>query len=120
VTRQDLGGSQHHQLTKVYDIKDVDAVLDYIKAGIVLALDVVAPEKEIHVKKRPNLYLTRETLEAMKKRDAATGKRYCGLRNQVSPLVRRDKQDSNFLSLAKAKNDPKVLWSLADQALGKD
>jgi hypothetical protein len=57
-------------------------VLEYIMAGIVLALNVVAPEKEIRVKKGPNLYLTRETLEAMKKRDAATGKRYRSLRNE--------------------------------------
>jgi hypothetical protein len=55
----------------------------------------------------------------MKKRDAATSKRYWGLWNKVSRLVRRDKQDSNLLSLTKAKNDPKVLWNLADQALRK-
>jgi hypothetical protein len=72
------------------------------------------------VKKGPNLYLTRETLEMMKKRDTDTGKRYRNLRNEVTQLVRRDKQDSNLLSLNKAKNDPKVLWGLADQALGKD
>jgi hypothetical protein len=42
----------------------------------------------------------------MKKLNAATGKRYRGLWNEVSPLVRRDKQDSNLLSLTKAKNDP--------------
>jgi hypothetical protein len=72
------------------------------------------------VKKGTNLYLTRETLEAMRKRDSATGKRYHDLWNKVSRLVRRDKQDSNLLSLKKACNDPKVLWQLADQALGKD
>jgi hypothetical protein len=104
----------------VYNIKDLDAILDYITAGIVSALNVVAPEKEIYVKKGANLYLTRETLEAMKKRDAATDRRYRILCNEVSQLVRRDKQDSNLLSLKKASNDPKVLWSLADQALGKD
>jgi hypothetical protein len=43
-----------------------------------------------------------------------------GIRNEVSQLLRRDKQDSNLLSLKKAKNDPKVLWCLADQALRKD
>jgi hypothetical protein len=37
-----------------------------------------------------------------------------------SRLVRRDKQESNLLSLKKASNDTKVLWQLADQALGKD
>jgi hypothetical protein len=66
------------------------------------------------VKKGPNLYLTQETLQAMKKRDAATGRRYRDLRNEVSRLVRRDKQDSNLLSLKKAGNDPKVLWHLED------
>jgi hypothetical protein len=121
MTRQELEGALNiTDWTKVYDIKEMDAVLKYIMAGIVSALNVIAPEKEIHVKKGPNLYLTRETLEAMKKRNVATGKRYRSLRNKVSRLVRRDKQDSNLLSLAKAKNDPKVLWSLADQALGKD
>jgi hypothetical protein len=93
----------------VYAIKDVDDILEYITAGIISALNVVAPEKEIRVKKGPDLYLTRETLEAMKKRDAATGRRYHSLRNEVSRLVRRDKQDSNLLSLKKASNDPKVL-----------
>jgi hypothetical protein len=53
-------------------------------------------------------------------RNAASGRRYRDLRNKVSRLVRRDKQDSNLLSLKKASNDPKVLWHLADQALGKD
>jgi hypothetical protein len=121
MTRQELEGSLNlTDWTKVYDINNVDAVLEYITAGIVSSLDVVAPEKEICVKKGPNLYLTLETLEARKKSDTASGKRYRGLRNEVSRLVRRDKQDSNLLSLAKAKNDPQVLWSLADLALGKD
>jgi hypothetical protein len=100
--------------------QDVDDILEFISAGIILALNIVAPEWEIRVKKGPNLYLTRETLEAMKKRNAATGRRYRDLRNEVSRLVRRDKQDSNLLSLKKASNDPKVLWQLVDQALGKD
>jgi hypothetical protein len=121
ITRQELEGALNiTDWTKVYDINDVDAVLEYITARIISALNVVAPEKEIRVKKWLNLYLTRETLVAMKKRDAATDRRYCSLRNEVSRLVRRDKQDSNLLSLKKASNDPKVLWSLADQALGKD
>jgi hypothetical protein len=121
VTRQELEGALNlTERTKVYNIKDVDAVLEYIRTGIVSALNIVAPEKEMCMKKGPNLYLTRERLETMKKRDAATGKRYCSLGNEVTRLVRRAKQDSNLLSLAKAKNDPKVLWGLADQALGKD
>jgi hypothetical protein len=121
ITRGELDGAlTSTNWTKVYAIKDVDDILDYITSGIVWALDIVAPEKEIRVKKGPNLYLTRETLEAMRKRNSATDKRYRNLRNEVSRLVRRDKQDSNLLSLKKASNDPKVLWHLADQALGKD
>jgi hypothetical protein len=104
----------------VYSIKDVDNILEYITARIIMALNIVAPEREIRVKKGPNLYLRQETLQAMKKRDSATGKRYRNLRKEVSRLVKRDKQDSNLLSLKKASNDPKVLWQLADQALGKD
>jgi hypothetical protein len=101
-------------------MKDVDDILNFITAGIVSALDIIAAEKEIRVKKGQNLYLTREMLEAMRVRDSAMGRRYRDLRSKVSRLVRRDKQDSNLLSLKKACNDPKVLWQLADQALGKD
>jgi hypothetical protein len=70
--------------TRVYTIRDVPDILNYIMAGIVSALDTIAPEKEIRVKSGPNLYLTRETLEAMRKRDSATGRRYRDLRNKVS------------------------------------
>jgi hypothetical protein len=72
------------------------------------------------VKNGPNLYLTRETLEPMRMRDSATGRRFRNLLNEVSWLVRSDKQDSNLLSLKKANNDPKVLWHLADQTLGNN
>jgi hypothetical protein len=121
ITREELEGALNlTDWSKVYAIKDVDDILNFITAGIVSGLDIIAPEKEIRVKKGQNLYLTRETLEAMRMRDSATGKRYLNLRNEVSQLVRRDKQDSNLLSLKKACNDPKVLWQLADQALGKD
>jgi hypothetical protein len=89
VTRPELEGALNlTDWTKVYDIKDVDAVLKYVTAGIVSALNIVTPEKEIRVKKGPNLYLTWETLETMKNRDAATGKRYRSLRNEVTRLVK--------------------------------
>jgi hypothetical protein len=105
--------------SKVYNIRDVDAVLEYVTTRIVTVLNIVAPKKEIRVKKGPNLYLARDTLEKMNRRDAASGKRYRIFRNEVTRLVRRDKQDSNLSSLKKANNDPKVLLGLADQALGK-
>jgi hypothetical protein len=56
----------------------------------------------------------------MRKRNSDTSRRYRDLRNEVSGLVRRDKQDSNLLSFKKACNNPKVLCHLADQAPGKD
>jgi hypothetical protein len=106
--------------TRVYAIKDVDDILEYITDRIISDLTIVAPEREIHMNKGPKLYLTQETLQAMKNPHAATGRRYRDLHNEVSRLVRRVKQDSNLLSLKKASNDPKVLWHLADQALKKD
>jgi hypothetical protein len=35
--------------SQVYDIRDFDAVLEYVMTGIVAALNIVAPEKEIRV-----------------------------------------------------------------------
>jgi hypothetical protein len=72
---------------QVFNIRNVDTVLEYVTSGIVAALDIVAPEKEIHVKKGPNLYLARDTLKMMKRRDAASSKRYRILRNEVTRLV---------------------------------
>jgi hypothetical protein len=60
ITRGELEGALNlTDWSKVYNIREVDAVLDYITDGIVSALDTIAPEKEIQVKK--GLYLTRET-----------------------------------------------------------
>jgi hypothetical protein len=73
ITREELEGAlTSTNWTEMYAIRDVDDILDFIVAGIISALDIIAPKREIHVKKEPNLYLTRETLEAMKMRDAST------------------------------------------------
>jgi hypothetical protein len=83
ITRGELEGAlTSTDWTRMYAIRDMDDILDFITAGIILALDIVAPEREMHVKKGPNLYLKRETLETMKMRDAATGRRYRDLRNE--------------------------------------
>jgi hypothetical protein len=55
----------------IYSIKDVEELHKFVVDGIIAALDVVAPLKEIVVKTGSNLYLTRETLEMMKRRDSA-------------------------------------------------
>jgi hypothetical protein len=82
---------------------------------------VVAPVKEITVKTGSNLYLTRETLEMMERRDSARAgtPRYQALRNAANRLVKRDKLASNAETLAKSSSDPRVLLQLANKALGK-
>jgi hypothetical protein len=66
LTRHELEGALNlTDWSEVYDLKDVDAVLKFITAGIVSSLNIVAPEKEICVKKGPNLYLMRETAAAI-------------------------------------------------------
>jgi hypothetical protein len=63
ITQGELEGAlSHTNWTRVYAIKDVDVILDFITAGIVSALEIIAPKKEIRVKKGQNLYLTWETL----------------------------------------------------------
>jgi hypothetical protein len=106
----------------VHQIRDVNIIHNFVVAGITAALDVVAPLKEIRVKPGGNLYLTRETLAAMKKRDDARGlsnSNYKFLRNRATRLVRHDKMTSNLSMLAESNNSSKVLWKLANSALGK-
>jgi hypothetical protein len=105
----------------IYAIKDVEEVHKFITGGIITALDAVAPVKEIVVKTGSNLYLTRETLEMMRRRDAARAgmPRYRALRNAANRLLKRDKLASNTETLSKASSDPRVLWQLANDALGK-
>jgi hypothetical protein len=105
--------------SKIYAIKNVDKALELLESAIVAALDVVAPLHEKTVRQGKALYLARDTLDLMRKRDAAKGAKYRKLRNRVSVLVERDKQASNESKLSKSKNDPRVLWELASAALGK-
>jgi hypothetical protein len=57
----------------------------------------------------------------MKQRDLARAgtPRFCVLRNATNRLVKRDKLASNAETLAKSGRDPRVLWQLANDALGK-
>lgn len=103
----------------IYQVSNVNSALEYLNAGIVAALDMVAPVKEVTVNRGKNLYLTQHTLNLMKQRDMAKGAKYRKLRNRCSVLVERDKRASNESKLDKSKNDPRVLWELANAALGK-
>jgi hypothetical protein len=105
----------------IYSVEDVEEVHKFVGDGIIGALDVVAPVKEIVVKTGSNIYLTRETLEKMKRRDSARAgmPRFCVLRNATNRLVKREKLASNAETLAKSSRDPRVLWQLSNNALGK-
>ncbi len=104
----------------IYKIHNVESVHDYLTRGIISALDMVAPVQSCRVRRGANTYLSTETITAMKQRDAASHTHdYKKLRNKVTSLVRRDKLKSNLDRLAKAKGDPKALWNLANEALGK-
>jgi hypothetical protein len=110
-----------HDWAWIYSLKDVDEVHRYIVRGIVKALDVVASIKEIVVKTGSNLYITKETLKMIKRRDTAKfgTPRFCALRSAANRLVKRDKLTTNAETLAKSSNNPCVLWQLANSALGK-
>jgi hypothetical protein len=106
----------------IYAIKDVEEVHKFITNGIHTAFDMVTPVKEILSKTRSNLYLTRETLKLMKRRDSARAgtPRFQALRNGANRLVKRDKPASNTETLSKASSNPRVLWQLANDTLSKD
>ena len=103
----------------IHVVEDVEDALKFVLGGIVGALDIVAPLKAIRVKRGDDLYLSAETLALMKVRDQASGQEYRLLRNRVSSLVKRDRLRSNLVKLNKANGDPKLLWRLANEAMGK-
>jgi hypothetical protein len=107
----------------VHQILGVNELHNFVVNGIKAALDLVAPLKVIKVKKGADLYLCAETLGVIRERDEArTGTdkdRYRHLRNLATRLVRRDKLRGNINTLGKAAGDPRVLWNLANAALGK-
>jgi hypothetical protein len=101
----------------VHGLEKVEDIHAYVVRGIT---DLVAPAKAIKVRRGADLYLSPETLDMMEARDRAPpGRDYRRLRNVVSSMVKRDKMRTNLEKLHKANNDPKVLWRLANSALGK-
>jgi hypothetical protein len=126
LTRDDLESA----LEKTTDWSHVDGIKNaedadaFIVAGIIKALDVVAPLRAIRVKKgASDLYLARGTLNCIKKRDCARlakDPKYRAFRNRATVLVAREKRRSKGDKLTKSKNEPKLLWQIANVALGKN
>jgi hypothetical protein len=115
-----LTALDRHNWCKIYALCGVDEVHGFLLQGIISAVNIVAPEKKITVKNWSELYLAEDTLELMRERDDAKIRKDCNLRNKVTHLIRRDKLSSNSATLSKSGNDPRVLWRLADAALGKE
>jgi hypothetical protein len=105
----------------IYQIKDPNAVVEFIYKGIVHGMDQAAPLKRIRVKEGTlPLYLRPDTLALMAQRDSlGRGLKYKAVRNRVTALVRRDKELSNLAKLAESKNSPTVLWDIVNAAVGK-
>jgi hypothetical protein len=109
--------------SRVHVIKDVNNVHAFIVGGIVNAMDRVAPLQAMRVKTECDLYLSRHTLDFIKKRGdarAAGSNDYRSLRNRCNVLVARNKRSSNSRELARSLGDPKRVWQIANQALGKN
>ncbi len=111
-------------LSRVFLSDDVDEAHEVIVREIEVALDKIAPFKEISLKDRPTpLNLKVDTLKSMSERDraAATGDitLYRKLRNRTSRLVRRDRLDSNQHTIEAARFNPKKVWAIANGVMGK-
>jgi hypothetical protein len=104
----------------LFQIRDLDKVLDFVTRGIVHGLDQAAPSKAITVKEGLlPLYLWPDTLLLMAKRDSlGRGPRYKAARKKVMAMVRLPE----MLSLSKLSvsgNSLIVLWEIANAAVGK-
>ncbi len=109
------------KLSAVYELSDVDEILDSINSSINEALDHLAPLRPVPVRRSNNpLYLASDTLAAMKERDRAAmhaPSKYRALRNKASRLVRRDKLVSSLKTIGKSRNNQRKLWSHARSIL---
>jgi hypothetical protein len=106
---------------KIYQIHNVNDALDYLVTEITAALNLVAPFKDIKVRTGKALFFAADTLLLMQEQDSikSKGKRYHSLRNRCSLLIERDKRHTNEQILSDSRNAPRVLWDLANDALGK-
>ncbi len=107
----------------LYACDDVDVVHDTIVSVITKALDMVAPHRMVPSDRpdRPPLFLAKDTLQAMKSRDAAATQcspEYRALRNKVCRLLRRDRLKSSLNLINRSKNNPKKLWALTRSFIG--
>ncbi len=110
-----------HIPTDLYELTEVDFVHDIIVRAITLALDEVAPLRQVRTRDGNTLYLAEDTKAAMRARDVAATSNtshYRSLRNLVVKLVRRDRLFSIRRTIAQSRGNVKQVWRLAKEAVG--
>ena len=99
----------------------VDHLIEDFYSVLNPLIDRHAPEKTFKVRRdTPCLYLSLETLEAMRRRDRARqgyGGDYRMLRNKCVKLVRRDRMQTAMKKMSESSNRQAAAWRLADSML---
>ena len=107
-------------VTKIKD--DVNLALEKFNTLFVLAIDSVAPEKDIRIKSRTEPWMDVEILDAMRERDRAQlkanrnksdkvlRKEFRDKRNKVVNLIKKGKTNYFSNKIEENKNNPKELW----------
>jgi hypothetical protein len=105
--------------SEIHKIGGVNDILGRLLSGVNAALDIVAPLTNINIRNGRDLYLLEDTFAIMRFRDKASGATYRRTKNRVNALVKRDKLLSNLSKLQASDGSPRVLWEIANAALGK-
>ena len=99
------------------DMEDVNEMVEFYTESLKKVLDILAPIKEVRLRSKKKLYLSKETCKLIKKRDLArkykNKEEYKQLRNLCTKLVRRDQKDTVKKQLEKDFN-AKQIWKLAN------
>jgi hypothetical protein len=106
----------------IYSNNDVDEIASFLINHITEALNLLCPLKTIRVRKGDNLYLSAKTRGLMIARDRAKQlglPEYPRLRNEACKEVRGDRIASNLAELQARPDDQRLVWQLANQALGQ-
>ena len=103
-------------------IDDVNVAWEKFKALFTLAVDEIAPMKDIRIKYRTEAWMNEEILELMQTRDKALclsntnkhinelRKEYNKLRNKVNRLIKKTKANYFHDKVEEHKDNPKLLW----------
>ena len=103
-------------------IDDVNVAWEKFKTLFTLAVDEIAPMKDIRIKYRTEAWMNEEILELMQTKDKALSlsntnkhdnelrKEYNKLRNEVNRLIKKTKANYFHEKVEEHKDNPKLLW----------